>query len=38
MGKVRIQPEEVLVSLDVTSLLTNIPKELVLKNIEKKME
>ena len=33
---VRIHPDEILVSLDVTSLFTNIPKELVLKGIEKR--
>ncbi|XP_011859249.1 PREDICTED: uncharacterized protein LOC105556755 [Vollenhovia emeryi] len=31
-----IRPDELLVSLDVTSLFTNIPKELVIKAIEKR--
>lgn len=32
----KIRDDEVLISLDVTSVFTNIPKELVIKGIEKR--
>ncbi|XP_011858524.1 PREDICTED: uncharacterized protein LOC105556066, partial [Vollenhovia emeryi] len=36
INNINIQPNELMISLDVTSLFTNIPKELVLKGIEKR--